>query len=280
MKKSYGKHIRARLGQHFLSDARVRDRIVASLDPKPDDQIVEIGAGRGFLTEALGPRVKKLWAIELDSRWVLTLKAAFLGSRKVEVVEGDILEINFQNLCGSASTGQLRVVGNLPYYITSPILFRLFEQAHLIRDAVLMMQGEVAERITASPTSKDYGYASLATQLFSRAEVLFSIPPTAFSPAPQVHSSVVRLHMSPRTVELGIEDVSHFLPFAQGIFQEKRKTLLNNLKRMIPLPDDAARLRLQQAMVECALEPTVRAENLPVEMTAHLYRCLRQRGFL
>lgn len=281
MKKNRGKHTRARLGQHFLTDARVRDRIIASLDPKPGDRIVEIGAGRGFLTEALAPRVKKLWAIELDSRWALRLKSAFIHSPPVEVLEADVLRVDFHRFLAECREGEkLRVVGNLPYYISSPILFRLFEFADLLQDATLMLQKETAERITASPVTKDYGYASLATQLFTDAALLFTIPPSAFSPPPQVESAVVHLHMAPRNKELAIEDAAPFLKFAQQIFLEKRKTLFNNLKRFIPRNASDTHARLQALLTECALDSTVRAENLSLHTTAQLYRTLRQRGFL
>lgn len=269
-----------RLGQHFLKDGRVRDRIISDLCLQGDDEVLEIGAGRGFLTVALAQRARKLWAIELDARCVQALKVAFLHSKKVNVLEADILKVDLKALCGGSPPHRLRIVGNLPYYITSPILFRLFEQADVIRDATLMVQREVAERITAPPTSKQYGYASLATQLFSHAQLCFSIPPSAFSPPPRVHSSVVHLQISPRAAELRLDDVSGFLQFAQGIFQEKRKTLFNNLKRMIPWAAPSARHRLLEALSEGGLNSTVRAENLSLEQTAQLYRRLRHLGWL
>ncbi|MFI5174690.1 MAG: 16S rRNA (adenine(1518)-N(6)/adenine(1519)-N(6))-dimethyltransferase RsmA [Terriglobia bacterium] len=280
MGKKFRSSARPRLGQHFLMDYRVRDRIVSSLNLQPSDTVLEIGAGRGFLTEALAPRVRKLWAVETDARWAAILKAAFVDSEQVEVIAEDILKVDFHDF---APPGQekaaLRIVGNLPYFISSPILFRLFDYTGLIRDATLMLQREMAERITATPTGKEYGYASLATQLFSRAEILFTIPPSSFSPPPQVHSSVVRLLMSPRAEQLALDDAPRFLKFAQQIFLEKRKTLLNNLKRFIVNNTDT-HTQLQEILRECSLDLKVRAENTPLEATALLYRTLRQRGFL
>lgn len=272
---------RPRLGQHFLTDSRIRDRIISSMDLRPSDTVVEIGAGRGFLTEALAPRVKKLWAIEMDPRWAATLKAAFVNSKRVEVVSKDVLNVDFRQFVPrDHDPGGLRVVGNLPYYISSPILFRLFEYTGILRDATLMLQREMAERITASPTTKDYGYASLATQLFTQAKTLFSIPPSSFSPPPKVHSSVVHLVVAPRAMQLGIEDVPAFLIFGQQIFLEKRKTLFNNLKRLIARTSPDTYLRLQHSLAECSLDLQVRAENVSLEATALLYRTLRHQGFL
>jgi 16S rRNA (adenine1518-N6/adenine1519-N6)-dimethyltransferase len=264
-----------------LTDRRVRDRIVSSMNLEPSDTVVEIGAGRGFLTEGLAPRVGRLWAIEADPRWAAMLKSAFLDSKKVEVIAEDILKVDFHDLVPAGQEkAALRVVGNLPYYISSPILFRLFEYAALIRDATLMLQREMAERITATPTSKNYGYASLATQLFSRAGTLFMISPSSFSPPPQVNSAVVHLSMSPRGGQLELDDVPRFLRFAQQIFLEKRKTLLNNLKRFVAKSTPDTHLQLQEILRECSLDLKVRAENTPLEATALLYRTLRQRGFL
>ncbi|MBZ5555329.1 MAG: 16S rRNA (adenine(1518)-N(6)/adenine(1519)-N(6))-dimethyltransferase RsmA [Acidobacteriia bacterium] len=281
MAKKFRTPARPRLGQHFLTDRRVRDQVVSSLGLQPSDTVVEIGAGRGFLTEALAPHVKRLWAIEMDPQWAVTLKAAFLDSKRVEVIAQDVLKVDFHHFVGAgeASPG-LRVVGNLPYYISSPILFHLFEYADLIRDATLMVQRELAVRITATPTSKDYGYASLVTQLFSQAGLLFQVSPSSFSPPPRVHSSMIRLVMSPRAHSLAIDDTALFLKFAQQIFLEKRKTLLNNLKRFIVRnsPDTAA--QLQEILRECSLDLKVRAENVPIESTALLYRTLRHRGLL
>lgn len=281
MGKKFRSSIRPALGQHFLADRQMRDRIVSSLRLRPFDTVVEIGAGHGFLTEALAPHVKKLWAIEMDPRCAVRLKAAFLASKRIEVIAEDVLKVDFHHFvpAGEERAG-LRVVGNLPYYISSPILFRLFEYADLILDATLMVQRELADRITATPTSKDYGYASLATQLFSRAEVLFQVPPSSFSPPPRVHSSVIRLVMSPRAKSLALDDPTSFLKFAQQIFLEKRKTLLNNLKRFIVRTSPDIPAQLQEILGECSLDLKVRAENVPLESTARIYRTLRQRGFL
>jgi 16S rRNA (adenine1518-N6/adenine1519-N6)-dimethyltransferase len=281
MRRKFHSPNRPKLGQHFLIDTLVRERLVASLRLQPTDTVVEIGAGRGFLTEALAPRVKKLWAVELDPRWALTLKAAFINSPTVEVVRQDVLKADFHRFLDPADEGgPLRIVGNLPYYISSPILFHLFNHAAVIRDATLMVQREVAERLTATPTSRSYGYASLVTQLFTQPTVLFSVSPKAFSPPPRIQSAVVHLHMSPRTAALQLDDVPAFLKFAQQIFLEKRKTLLNNLRRLIHDRSEDASSRLQSVMAECALQSTVRAENISLESTAQLYRNLRRHALL
>jgi 16S rRNA (adenine1518-N6/adenine1519-N6)-dimethyltransferase len=281
MKKKLTARTRQPLGQHFLVDIGVRDRIIDSLGLQSADHVVEIGAGRGYLTEALAPCVKRLWAIEIDPRYALRLKTQFINSSVVEVLEGDFLRIDLRSLAAQMDkVGKLRVVGNLPYFISSPILFRLLEYSDLISDVTLMLQQEMAERITATPTSRDYGYASLVTQLFSRPTMLFSVPPKAFSPPPQVHSSVIRLVMASRTAALSLDDMPQFLKFAQQIFLEKRKTLLNNLRRFIPAEASGPDAPLPEIFRQCKLDSKVRAENLSLEATAQLYRALRQRGWL
>ncbi len=282
MSKQRHSHRRARLGQHFLIDAQIRDLLISNLNLDATDVWVEIGAGRGYLTEALAGRVRKLFAVELDPRWALTLKAGFINSKTVTVVCADILRLDFHDFLDGTNGGRtLRVVGNLPYYITSPILFHLFNYADLLREAFLMVQQEVAERVTAAPSSRDYGYASLATQFFAKAEILFSIPPRAFSPPPKVRSAVIHLVFSDQNrSQLQIDDTSEFLKFGRGIFSEKRKTLLNNLRRMIPVGPLSARLAVEELLLNCGLHPQVRAENLSLADAAHLYRTLRLRGLL
>lgn len=274
-------HTRRRLGQHFLIDTGVRNRILDSLRLEANDGIVEIGAGRGFLTEALARQAKKVWAIEIDPTLALGLKARFISTPHVEIVKGNVLHVDFHALAAQLEERRkLRVVGNIPYSISSPILFRLLKFADCIQDATLMLQKEMADRITAAPTSPDYGYASLATQLFSRPARLFAVPPKSFLPPPQVHSAVIRLVMASRAEELGVPHWDPFLKFAQQIFMEKRKTLLNNLKRLLSASRPERSSELAEVLEQCQLDSKIRAENLPLEATARLYAALRQRGML
>ncbi len=195
-----------------------------------------------------------------------SLKQRFAGSR-VEVIEQDILTVDLASFRDDGE--KLLVVGNLPYYITSDILLHLFRYHDAISRAVVMMQREVADRVAAEPGSRDYGLLSATTQLYARVEKLMTLPPGAFSPPPQVHSSVLRLTFAPRFVELGV-DAEGFIPFLRLCFAQKRKTLMNNLR--------AAGLeasRITTAAEAAAISPQARAEAIPLQEMAKLYRALQ-----
>ncbi len=184
----------------------------------------------------------------------------------VEILHTDVLKVNLAEVSAGAEASELVVVGNIPYYITSDILLWLFAQVGNFSRAVLMMQQEVAERITAPPGSSEYGFLSATTQLYVQAEKLFSLPPGAFSPPPKVDSGVVRLHPAPRFAELGVEP-KPFLNFLRGCFQQKRKTLSNNL-RASGYKSDQILAALQQASVAS----TARAEELQLESMAKIFQ--------
>jgi 16S rRNA (adenine1518-N6/adenine1519-N6)-dimethyltransferase len=210
---------------------------------------VEIGPGRGALTAHLLERADRVVAVEIDPILVQYLRAKFRGADRLELVEGDILRVDL------ARWGPAVVVGNLPYYITSPIVEKVLGLGAALTRAVFLVQKEVAERLTAAPGSRDYGYLTVATQFFAQVEYLFTVPPAAFQPAPKVDSAVVRL--TPRR-ELPGADPAEFLRFASLCFQHKRKTLRNNLSEaygrdaLAPLPE--AGLRAEQMSLEALLE--------------------------
>ena len=198
----------------------------------------------------------------------------------VEIIEGDVLAIDFGTLFGpkpgASRPGLVQapepvsVVGNLPYYITSEILLRLFEFRQNFKTIVIMVQKEVADRLAASPGSRDYGLLSATAQLYAKVEKLFTLPPGAFAPAPTVHSSVVRLVMSPQLESLRVEE-NAFVRFLKLSFGQKRKTLWNNLKT------EYAADPLKEALQEAGVKPTVRAETLPLEKSAAIFRALAAR---
>jgi len=204
-----------RLGQHFLISPSVLDRIAAAACPEPVPLAVEIGPGRGALTEKLLERAARVIAIELDPVLVEHLRSRF--DSRLEVVHSDVLAVNL------AEFGAVPIVGNLPYYITSPILEKVVRLDFL--RAVALMQREVAERLTAVPGTRDYGYLTVQTCLFAKPRILFHVKPGAFRPPPKVDSSVVILerHAPP------LADTEAFLRFASACFRQKRKTLRNNL---------------------------------------------------
>jgi 16S rRNA (adenine1518-N6/adenine1519-N6)-dimethyltransferase len=264
-----------KLGQNFLVDAQAVERIVAGLGAGLGDlagrTVVEIGPGRGALTGALAARAGRVVAIELDRDFVAGLRGQFDSDsatpEHVTIVEQDVLQFDFA-AAAAAAGDRLRVAGNLPYYITSPILLKL-ARAHASLDlAVLMVQREVADRVTAEPCSRDYGLLSVTVQLYGKTEPLFTLPPSAFSPPPKVHSTVFRWRFAPRFAELNIAEAP-FLRFLRQAFAQKRKTLANNL-RAIGIPPAAA----TAALAAAGIELQARAEAVPVEALARLWRSL------
>jgi 16S rRNA (adenine1518-N6/adenine1519-N6)-dimethyltransferase len=257
-----------KLGQNFLIDDRARHAIADALGDLSTRTVVEIGPGHGAITEILATRAKKLILIELDRALAAELRFRFRESANVEIVEADVLEVDLAPL-----GNDLDVIGNLPYYITSDILLKLFAASRtgLIRRAVLMMQREVADRVSAASGIKDYGLLSATAQMHARVDHLFTLPPEAFNPPPDVFSTVIRLEFAPRFDALGVEPAP-FDTFLHQIYAQKRKTLRNNLRAAGHTP----------ASIEAAwpkdLSPEIRAEALSLEDTATLYRGLTYAG--
>jgi 16S rRNA (adenine1518-N6/adenine1519-N6)-dimethyltransferase len=220
---------RKRFGQHFL-EAAWADRLVAALQPAPDDEMIEIGPGRGALTFRLARAVRKLTAVEIDRDLVAELAPHLPPT--VTLIEGDFLDMPLATLLSpDAHAASVRVVGNLPYNISSPILFRLLalhRSAGAFRDATVMLQREVAERIVARPGSKTYGVLSIAVQMDADCSVVLSLPPGAFRPAPAVSSSVVRLTF--RGPAVAVADRPLFDMLVRTLFNQRRKTAANSLK--------------------------------------------------
>jgi 16S rRNA (adenine1518-N6/adenine1519-N6)-dimethyltransferase len=265
-----------KLGQNFLVDGHAVERIVAALGDLARRTVVEIGPGRGAITGTLEARAGRVVAIELDREFVAGLRGQFDPPHEradgvipggVTVVEQDVLQFDFAAAAAEAGE-RLRVVGNLPYYITSPILLKLAASHEALDAAVLMVQREVAERVTAAPGSRDYGLLSVTVQMYGPAEQLFTLPPSAFSPPPTVHSTVFRWRFAPRFAELGVDE-SGFLRFLRQAFAQKRKTLNNNLRAAGFAPAVAA-----EAMASAGIADLARAEAVPIEGLAALWRTL------
>jgi 16S rRNA (adenine1518-N6/adenine1519-N6)-dimethyltransferase len=256
-----------KLGQNFLVDTQAAERIAAALGDLSTRTVVEIGPGKGAITGSLWSRAAHVIAVELDSEFAAELRTKFTPER-VAVVEQDVLHFDFAAAAKQAGA-KLRVAGNLPYYITSPILLKLAASHAALDVAVLMVQREVADRITATPGSRDYGLLSVTAQMHGPVEQLFTLPPTAFSPPPDVHSTVFRWRFAPRFAEIGVEEGS-FLRLVRQVFAQKRKTLANNLRAAGIAPAVAA-----QAMAAAGIDPRARAEALPIEALAALWHQLR-----
>ncbi|WP_297527726.1 16S rRNA (adenine(1518)-N(6)/adenine(1519)-N(6))-dimethyltransferase RsmA [Thiohalobacter sp.] len=246
---------RKRFGQNFLHDARIIERIVAAIDPQPGDHLVEIGPGQGALTFPLLERAGELDVIELDRDLAAWLRAQDTGGRPLRVHEQDALKTAF---CALAEP-PLRVVGNLPYNISTPLLFHLIGQSHCIRDMHFMLQKEVVTRMAAAPGSGDYGRLSVMVQWHCRVEPLFLVRPGAFNPPPKVDSAVVRLvpHARP-PVELA--DPALFEQVVKAAFAQRRKTLRNSLRGLVETG----------AFEEAGIDPGARAETLSLAQFATL----------
>jgi 16S rRNA (adenine1518-N6/adenine1519-N6)-dimethyltransferase len=193
------------LGQNFLTDTAAIQRIAESLGEVSPKLVIEIGPGRGAITDLLTHRAKALVGIELDRTLAPILQARFAANPSVEILQQDILQSDLTQIVHEHADGKAVVVGNLPYYITSDILLHLMAHGDAIETAVVMMQREVAERVASAPGHREYGMLSASVQMMAQTELLFTLPPSAFSPPPDVHSSVVRLTMHPRYVELSVE---------------------------------------------------------------------------
>jgi 16S rRNA (adenine1518-N6/adenine1519-N6)-dimethyltransferase len=266
-----------KLGQHFLADSSAATRIVEALGDLSQSTVLEIGPGRGILTSLLAKRAHRLIAIELDRVLAAQLRMQFTLALNVEIIEGDILAVDFDSLFGpkpgSTRPGleyqpaPVRVVGNLPYFLTSDILLRLFAYRRYFDSIALMVQREVADRLAAAPGRSEYGLLSATAQLYARVEKLFTLPPGVFSPPPKVYSTVVRLSLTPRLERLHVPEQA-FIEFLKLSFGQKRKTLWNNLKSQYEAKSFRA------ALERAGVKSDARAEALSLEQTALLFRAL------
>lgn len=259
---------RKRYGQHFLEPAWVA-KLIASVAPSTGDTFIEIGPGRGALTLALAPKVRRLVAVEIDR--VLAERLAAEVPSHVSIVERDFLDVDVTEIASQAGPPPIRAIGNLPYNVSSPILFKLLKAAdegRVLSDATLMLQREVAQRLVAAPGTKAYG--TLAVQVSRLAEVttLLTLPPGAFRPPPKVVSAVVHLRFRPSTVEVG--DPAVFERIVRGAFSLRRKNLLNALT---PVADSLDR-KAADLLAAAGIDGRLRPENLGAAEFARLSRAV------
>jgi 16S rRNA (adenine1518-N6/adenine1519-N6)-dimethyltransferase len=240
------------LGQHFLHERGIIDKIVLAVNPQPGDRLVEIGPGQGAITFPLLDRHHALTVIEFDRDLIAPLTAAARAHGELTVIHRDVLEVDFTALA-SETDGQIRLVGNLPYNLSSPILFHALDHAAAIRDMHFMLQKEVVDRMAAAPGSKVYGRLSVMLQAYCAVTPLFKVAPGAFRPPPKVDSAVVRL--VPRAPEsIGVADPRRFAHVVRAAFGQRRKTLRNALNGVA-----------DTAQIEAAgLRPDARAEQIDV----------------
>jgi 16S rRNA (adenine1518-N6/adenine1519-N6)-dimethyltransferase len=248
---------RKRFGQHFLTDENVVAQIVAAINPQPDDHLVEIGPGLGVLTETLLPYVPEMDAVELDRDIIPKLAARCGPLGRLNIHTCDALKFDFASLMKDGH--ELRIVGNLPYNISTPLMFHLLESRAIIRDMHFMLQKEVVDRLAAIPGTKDYGRLSVMMQYHCRVESLFDVPPDAFSPPPKVNSAVVQLTPFSEP-PITVADINMLSKLVTQAFSQRRKTLRNTLKPLMNVEQIEAQ----------GIDPIRRAETLSLTEFAAL----------
>jgi 16S rRNA (adenine1518-N6/adenine1519-N6)-dimethyltransferase len=268
---------RQKLGQHFLSDAGWREKIARAIrvsshgmESRPDAAgqnycWIEIGAGHGEMTEYLVRSGVPVYAVELDPPLIARLKGLAGKYPNLSIVSGDVLETDLRSI---AAGRRIRLYGNLPYYITSPILHRFFAFADQIDEIHIVIQLEVALRLAAQPGNKDYGYLSVATQFYTRPEFVLKLPQGAFNPPPEVASALVTLRLPGPGAQSGVDNAEDFLDFVKSCFGQKRKTLSNNLRQV------AEPHHIRKLLKELKLREDARAEQLSVAQFAAIYRAI------
>jgi 16S rRNA (adenine1518-N6/adenine1519-N6)-dimethyltransferase len=265
----YGLTPRKRWGQHFLVDRNILNKVIRTAELEKGDVVLEIGAGLGEMTLALARQVKKVIAVEIDRKLVKILKERTADLSNILVIEGDVLKISFEELYHRGNQ-QLKVVANLPFQISTPLLFRFIESKQLFSLLTLMLQREVAERIIAPPGGKDYGPLSIFAQSVSDLSIQFYVKPSAFFPPPKVESAVIHMVWKERPL-VRLEEEAWFKKVVKGCFSYRRKRLINALKHAaLPLPED-----LEKRMEKIGIDSQRRPETLTIQEFVQLAEALR-----
>jgi len=262
-----GARPRKALGQHFLVDDNIAALIVGLALAEPSEGMLEIGPGLGLLTARLAEKGTRLLAIEKDPLLARLAGKAVAGLPAAEVLAGDFLRADLQALLGR---GKWTLVGNLPYSITAPIIFRALEERRHFSRMILMVQREVGQRMLAEPGGKEFGLLGILVQMYCRGRVAKVVSPNCFYPPPQVHSAIVELTVRQRPAVV-VRDQRAFIAFCKRLFQQRRKQLLTILRRMLPRQ---SRTALSQVLREAGIRPEARPEQLPLASLARLYRAL------
>jgi 16S rRNA (adenine1518-N6/adenine1519-N6)-dimethyltransferase len=255
------------LGQNFLKDPHYLQKIVAAAQVGPEDNILEIGPGLGHLTRSLAEKAGKILAIELDERLIPILQKEFNGQQNVEIVQADALEYPYGSL-----NYRWKVVANLPYYISTPLIQKLLAERAKFTSLTLMLQKEVAERISASPGGKEYGYLSVLVQLYAEPRMDFVVPSEAFSPKPEVDSAVITLIIRDRRA-ISLRDEAFFMQVVKAAFSQRRKTLRNSLKQL-----GISKEKMDAVMSATGIDLGRRAETLSVKEFGHLADFLLEKA--
>ena len=266
--QKYGFVFQKRFGQNFLIDTHVLERIIEASEITKDDFVLEIGPGIGTMTQYLAEAAREVTAVEIDDALIPILKDTLKEWDNVTVLHGDILKTDIRKIADEKNQGRpIKVVANLPYYITTPIIMGLFESHVPVDSITVMVQKEVADRMQTGPGSKDYGALSLAVQYYAEPKIVANVPPTCFMPRPKVGSAVIRLtrHQNPPVTTL---DEKLMFRLIRASFNQRRKTLSNSLKNSQELP--YSKEEVEAAITECGLPLNIRGEALTLEQFARL----------
>lgn len=266
--QKYGFVFQKRFGQNFLIDTHVLERIIEASEITKDDFVLEIGPGIGTMTQYLAEAAREVTAVEIDDALIPILKDTLKEWDNVTVLHGDILKTDIRKIADEKNQGRpIKVVANLPYYITTPIIMSLFESHVPVDSITVMVQKEVADRMQTGPGSKDYGALSLAVQYYAEPKIVANVPPNCFMPRPKVGSAVIRLtrHQNPPVTTL---DEKLMFRLIRASFNQRRKTLSNSLKNSQELP--YSKEEVEAAITECGLPLNIRGEALTLEQFARL----------
>ncbi|MNB66963.1 Ribosomal RNA small subunit methyltransferase A [compost metagenome] len=274
---AHGFSFKKSLGQNFLIDQNILNKIVDAAGLKENTGVLEIGPGIGALTERLAAEAGAVTAVEIDQRLIPILSDVLAPYPHVKIRHGDVLKVDLRQLFAEDFSGveRVSVVANLPYYVTTPILMKLLEEKLPLANIVVMIQKEVADRMAASPGGKDYGSLSIAVQYYSEPELICTVPHTVFIPQPNVESAVIRLKVRERP-PVEVRDEKHFFEVVRASFTQRRKTISNNLKaRFFP---KEGRERLEELLAAAGIEPSRRGETLSLAEYARLSDVLLEAG--
>lgn len=266
--QKYQFNFQKKFGQNFLIDARVLEKIIGAAGITSEDFVLEIGPGIGTMTQYLCENAREVAAVEIDRNLIPILEDTLQGYDNVEIINEDILKVDINRLAQEKNKGKpVKVVANLPYYITTPIIMKLFESHVPVDSITIMVQKEVAERMQAEPGSKEYGALSLAVQYYAEPVIVANVPPNCFIPRPKVGSAVIRL-VSHRESPVQVEDEKRMFALIRASFNQRRKTLVNGLNNSPEIT--ASKEEIAKALVQMGLKENVRGEKLSLKQFAEL----------
>lgn len=265
------------LGQNFIIDTNILRNIVDAGDVDKDTTVIEIGPGIGALTEQIAKQAKEVFAFEIDDRLLPVLDDTLSPYDNITIFHQDILQVDFKQFEEEhlSDASRIVVIANLPYYITTPIVMALLESALPVQTMVLMMQKEVASRLEAKPSTKAYGSLSIALQYYTEVEVAFTVPRTVFMPQPNVESAITRLDIRPEPI-VKVKDQALFMKLVRASFQQRRKTIWNNLRKSLEFKEQEEGLR--EAFVHSGIDPSRRGESLTIQEFAQLADAISESG--